>query len=226
MAKKDAYYFSHDANARNDVKCLRLRREMGLEGYGIFWCLIEMLREEENHKLPVTLIEDIAFNLHTSKEKVEAVIKRYELFDFDEFSFFSSRLIRSMVEYKQLKNKLSEAGRKGGYGKAMAGLKQPSGIKGKESKEKEIKENEILVPQIGGLNDSEKKFPIDHCALIASNDQTWVHNSGFSGKLKDEFLKHLKGSGETEKNPADFKKHFWNWKTKQPDKKPLKLVYK
>ena len=75
--------------------------------------------------------------------------------------------------------------------------------------------------------DSEKKFPIDHCALLVSNDQTWVNNSGFVGKLKDEFILHLKGAGETEKNPADFKKHFWNWKKKLPEeKKPLKLVFK
>ena len=73
----------------------------------------------------------------------------------------------------------------------------------------------------------EKKFSIEHCALIASNDETWVKDSDFKGKLKEDFIKHLKGSGETEKNPADFKKHFWNWKTKQPeDKKPLKLVFK
>lgn len=76
-------------------------------------------------------------------------------------------------------------------------------------------------------NNKVAKFPIDHCALLVSNDQTWVNNSGFVGKLKDEFIQHLKGAGETEKNPADFKKHFWNWKKKLPEeKKPLKLVFK
>ena len=36
MAKKDAYYFSHDANAQDDPKCMLLIDQMGLEGYGIF----------------------------------------------------------------------------------------------------------------------------------------------------------------------------------------------
>ena len=82
-------------------------------------------------------------------------------------------------------------------------------------------ENNIIIDN--GI----KKFPIDHCSFIASQDETWVHDSGFTGKLKDEFVKHLKGAGETEKNPADFKKHFWNWKKKLPEeKKPLKLVFK
>jgi len=98
-----------------------------------------------------------------------------------------------------------------------------SPIYGGKDKDK-VKDKEIVKEKEA---EETVKFPIDHCAMIASNDQTWVHNSGFTGKLKDEFLKHLKGSGEMEKNPADFKKHFWNWKTKQPeDKKPLKLVFK
>ena len=35
--KKDAYYFSHYSNAKDDFKCMLLIEELGLEGYGIFW---------------------------------------------------------------------------------------------------------------------------------------------------------------------------------------------
>ena len=40
---KDAYYFSHDSNAKDDPKCMVLIDQLGLEGYGIFWVLIETL---------------------------------------------------------------------------------------------------------------------------------------------------------------------------------------
>ena len=59
--KKDAYYFSHDSNARNDIKILRLRRSLGLEGYGIYFCLIEMLREQDDYKMSMSSIPDSVF---------------------------------------------------------------------------------------------------------------------------------------------------------------------
>ncbi len=111
--EKQSYYFSHDSNARNDVKIIKLRRQLGLEGYGLYWCLIEMLRDAPNNKLPIDAIDDIAFSLNISKEKIETVINIYGLFTIDQSNFFSERLIRSMEYYKEVKTKLSEGGKKG-----------------------------------------------------------------------------------------------------------------
>lgn len=113
MKEKESYYFSHDSNARNDVKIIKLRRQLGLEGYGLYWCLIEMLRDTPEYKLPIESIDDIAFSLNISKEKVETVIKNYELFVVDEDQFFSERLIRNMEKYIDTKKRLSDAGKLG-----------------------------------------------------------------------------------------------------------------
>ena len=113
MKEKESYYFSHDSNARNDVKIIKLRRQLGLEGYGLYWCLIEMLRDTPEYKLPIDSIDDIAFNLHISKEKVETVINNYDLFTIDSDLFFSERLIRNMEKYTESKKRLSEAGKAG-----------------------------------------------------------------------------------------------------------------
>ena len=43
-------YFSHDSNARNSDKLMKVRMKLGAEGYGIFFMLIERLREEEGYK--------------------------------------------------------------------------------------------------------------------------------------------------------------------------------
>lgn len=110
---KQAFYFSHDSNARNDLKIVRLRRQLGLEGYGIYWCLIEILRETSSHKLPLEDIEDIAFQITVPREKVETVVKAYGLFTIDTNFFFSSRLLRSMELYNNTKKTLSDAGKKG-----------------------------------------------------------------------------------------------------------------
>lgn len=72
-----------------------------------------MLRDAPSNKLPIESIDDIAFSLNISKEKVETVVKNYGLFTVDEMQFFSERLCRSMLQYSETKGKLSEAGKKG-----------------------------------------------------------------------------------------------------------------
>lgn len=110
---KESFYFSHDSNARNDVKIIKLRRQLGMEGYGIYWALIEMLRDAPGNKLPIESIDDIGFSINCSKEKVEAVIRGYDLFLIEDETFFSDRLIRSMNQYKELKSARSKAGKIG-----------------------------------------------------------------------------------------------------------------
>lgn len=110
---KDSYYFSHDSNARNDIKIIRLRRALGMEGYGIYFSLIEILREQESFKLPIESLTDIAFELHTSDEKVRAVVLSYDLFAIEDERFFSARLLRSMDRFQEKKAKLSAAGKAG-----------------------------------------------------------------------------------------------------------------
>lgn len=56
---------------RNDVKVIKLRRQLGLEGYGLYWCLIEMLRDTPDYKLPIDAVDDIAFSLNISKKRLK-----------------------------------------------------------------------------------------------------------------------------------------------------------
>src|SRR3989344_1885826 len=54
--KKDAYYFSHDSNARHDPKLVTFINEYGLLGYSYFFILIELLREQDQYQLPLHLL--------------------------------------------------------------------------------------------------------------------------------------------------------------------------
>lgn len=152
---KEAYYFSHDANARNDVKIVKLRRVLGLEGYAIYFCLIEILREQKDHKLPLASVSDIAFDLRTSEEKINGVISGFDLFLIEENKFFSARLLRSMGSYNEKRLKLSESGKKGNeirWGQQTLLLPQ-SGGDGEAIALKEIKEKEkyILFDNFWGI---------------------------------------------------------------------------
>jgi len=100
--RKEAYYFSHDGNAQDDPKCMLLIDQLGMEGYGIFWALIEKLRSERNYMLPLSVCNAFAKRWGTSKEKVEAVVNGYGLFKIQKNYFFSVRLQQSMKKKTEL----------------------------------------------------------------------------------------------------------------------------
>ena len=50
MKTKDTYWFRHDSNAKDDYKCMILIEQLGCEGYGIFWILVETLREQKDYR--------------------------------------------------------------------------------------------------------------------------------------------------------------------------------
>ncbi|WP_101688937.1 Lin1244/Lin1753 domain-containing protein [Dysgonomonas massiliensis] len=112
--QKDAYYFPHDCNAKDDPKCVLLIEQLGLEGYGIFWVLVETLREQPDFRYPIKLIPALARRYNTTAEKMKAVVFSYGLFIVrDDRFFFSESLNRRMQIYLDKKKALSEAGKKG-----------------------------------------------------------------------------------------------------------------
>ncbi len=83
--------FTHDADMISDKRMLCMVNQLGMEGYGIFWALLEMLCKEDEHKLPIDTIPALAARWETSKAKVETVISKYGLFDIENGAFFYSQ---------------------------------------------------------------------------------------------------------------------------------------
>ena len=111
---KDAYYFPHDSNAKDDPKCVLLIEQLGMEGYGIYWMLIETLREQPDYTYPVSNIPPLGRRYNTTAEKVKTVVCNYGLFTVkDDKIFFSDSLNRRMQVLEEKRIKRSEAGRLG-----------------------------------------------------------------------------------------------------------------
>ena len=110
MNNKDAYYFKHDSNARNDEKLLAVRRKLGMEGYGIYWAIIEKLREANEYSMS-SQYDDIAWDLRVREEKVRSVIEDFELFVFADGKFTSERLLSDMHEWNKKKKAMSDGGK-------------------------------------------------------------------------------------------------------------------
>lgn len=133
MATKDTYYFKHDSNARNDIKLIKVRRKYKMEGYGIYFALLEILREQSDYKLPIADIADIAFDLSISTEKITSIINDFGLFNVENGCFYSESFMRRMESYNDLKAKRVAAAIKGGQAsvkqrstKRQPKVKQPS----------------------------------------------------------------------------------------------------
>lgn len=109
---KDEYYFPHFCHARHDLKIKRLKKDLGIEGYGIFFMLLEVLREQSSYKYPLSDIDLLADEIGTSEAKLMAVISKYNLFIIDEDRYFySTKLIEYLQPYLRMKMQRSLAGK-------------------------------------------------------------------------------------------------------------------
>ncbi len=110
MSKKDAFYFPHFYNARHDRKIRRIRKELGIEGYGIYFMLLEVLREQTDFRFPLEDIDLLADEFGTSQQKVSTVIGKYDLFSIDEDkSFFSLKLVFYLQPYLEKSQRARDA---------------------------------------------------------------------------------------------------------------------
>jgi hypothetical protein len=137
--KNKSYYFSHDYNAANDTKVLFLRHQLGMEGYGIYWFIIERLADAGG-KLPLELIPVLAMQMQSTDIKVKGVIMQFDLFRIDEGEFWSERL----NDHLGLRAKLSQSGKNGAISRwknVEANGGAISGGNANKIKENKIKEN-------------------------------------------------------------------------------------
>ncbi|GAB2784461.1 hypothetical protein GCM10027275_30830 [Rhabdobacter roseus] len=113
---KNTQYFPHDYNARNDPAISILISEFGAAGYGIYWCLIEMLHEEEDNRILVKELfyRAICVKMMIDAEQVKAIVGRcleYELLQVDEGYLYSNRVLRNVEKREKALEQRSAAGR-------------------------------------------------------------------------------------------------------------------
>lgn len=105
---KDTFWFSHDYNARSDRKMQKLRMKYKMEGIGIYWCIIEMLYEEEGY-LNHLEYDRIAFELQTNTECIKSIVNDFQLFDMNDDNFWSDSIIKRLKIRKDKSNQAKEA---------------------------------------------------------------------------------------------------------------------
>jgi 5-methylcytosine-specific restriction endonuclease McrA len=138
---KEAFYFPHDSNARFDPDIVMLRFRYQWHGYGIYWGLVEKLREQRTHRLKRNY-EIIAYEFQTKPEDIKDIIENFGLFKKDRTYFWSESLNRRMEEIreKKIKGRLSAKARwgetePGSRSKRLAAARKKGSHTAKEWKE-------------------------------------------------------------------------------------------
>lgn len=183
---KDSYYFPHDANTRNDPKIMALLSKYGVLGYGRFWIVLEMLRDQKDYQLRRHgwIVSALALAMQCSEEEaeefVEDCIVKFELFICDGEVFWSESLIRRMEIKDDKKKKRAEAGQRGAvarWGEKVEKeeensttitlpcdgdsntMRLPCDTNAKNSKEEESKVKEKKVEEKSGSEDAREEIP-------------------------------------------------------------------
>lgn len=108
---KDAYYFKHDANARNDPKIKALMGKYGIAGYGRFWVIIEMLRESTGYKIEdkeyiwSALANDMEYSIEEVKTFMKDCVNEFNLFVQEDGFFYSESFLGRMNKLDEIRQK-------------------------------------------------------------------------------------------------------------------------
>ena len=130
------------------------------------------------------------------------------------------QLKRDLKNWEAERSRLSESGKKGGI---KSGISRRNKAQRSSASKNEANEAvNVTVTVNDTVNErentdtqgSEIKFPIERCLQIAMMDPKWKKENKPTEVEISEFMTMLTGTGEHEKNPADFKRHFYHWKKK------------
>ena len=152
---KNSYYFPHDYHARFDPKLCALIKNYGMEGYGTWWMLVEIMHEqggkiEKFPKLFEGLAHDLKQNEAHLKQIISALINDFCLLKEDDMYIWSIRVLRNMDNLLQKRLQKVEAGRLGGIKSGEKRAKKRSKTKQNEApleanepKESKVKESKV-----------------------------------------------------------------------------------
>lgn len=108
--KKDAYWFQHDSNTTDNPKIMRLIVDLKMEGYGMYWVLLEHLRNQPDFKGEMSVLPALAMRNGTALNVCSTVVERYDLFVIKEEVFYSQSLIDRMQGWVKKKKDGRNAG--------------------------------------------------------------------------------------------------------------------
>ena len=198
---KDSFYFSHDGNARNDPKIVAMRAKYGCQGYGLYWIIVEMLREEKDYKLP---LEDFIYYAISRQSDVppdevkgfieSCLVKPSNLFKKNKTHFWSDSLV-SRMKIRENKSEQARKAAKKRWGKSGANADAERPLSDSNAIKKEIKklkkESKVKKKILSHLNPAQQDQILQEIA-----ERKIEIDEGFLDELEEAILGNKKFAKE------------------------------
>ncbi len=144
---KETFYFTHDYGARNDPELVKVVMKYGMEGVGVYWCLVEMMYENGGYLL-LSECDTYAFALRVESDVIGGLVRDTNLFQTTKDKFYSESIIKRLQERDDKSVKARESAFARWHpDKQDANVKRTqcdsNAIKEKKLKEKKLKEKKL-----------------------------------------------------------------------------------
>lgn len=97
-------YFSHDISSRQDKDIILLIDEMGFEGYGLFWAVVEFMHRNKLNVGEERLVVGKAY-----ADKIERILNDFNLFRIENDEYISDRILANISKQEEKSKKASSA---------------------------------------------------------------------------------------------------------------------
>ena len=202
-----------------------VRRLYGMEGYGVYWAIMEMLSTSNGYTMPAEY-EQIAEELGVSKELVKHIVEDHGLFEVSDGGFCSPSLGEEMSKKDKVRESKSKAG--------LIGMQSRWSNKKIPQSPQTIGDNQVhqeaAVPVASPASDVlAKTIPeleqmalsdLDgNCEWTTSILRLYHLEPQQLRQLLTTFTLHLTAGGVTVKTVSDYRHHLSSWIRIQIQKK-------
>ena len=103
--KRDQY-IPHEVSMRNTSEVMNLIEKEGMEGYGIYWALMEYLRTQDDYIGDIEVLKSLARQLRVRLPKLKRIMENYGLFSCTETTFLSPKLVEVMKPFEDRRDRI------------------------------------------------------------------------------------------------------------------------
>ena len=204
----DKHFIKHDVNSMKDSKILSLRKSFGMEGYGIFWSLLEILFNE-NGKLSESKLSDIAWELRVDETLIKSILDTDLFIKIEDY--YTNKRIDETLNTVETRSKIATKAVNTRWEKHRSSI--TSGITDSNTicntdkiREEKIREDKNNKP-IGGFEKLLKVFPT---TKVYSEHECLAIWDSLTQEEKQKVIKHSSVYVKelTKKNETQFMKNL------------------
>jgi hypothetical protein len=150
----NSYYLGLDLNLPQNIKILKLKKELGYSGFGLYIDILLKLAQSKDYKINVADYELLAYEFRLEIQDIKIVVENYGLFCIENNCFYCENVIEKMLNLERKK----EAGKKAG--KASGEARKNKKMNGRSTVVQTVAEQGDIINIINkeDINNSEPDF--------------------------------------------------------------------